>query len=158
MNEELGKEARAAIRAAAAEQAAPASSTPPPALRASLNWRTLDDTAAHAEWVALRGFVEWFTTRYAIPPSVVPDCWWAHGALVEELSALHAAHTAWFDAQDTGLGPITWHEHLAVALPRLSRAYGGGCNNGHKTTKPRSWTAVTDEQEWDAWTNRSHAN
>ena len=59
---------------------------------------------------------------------------------------------------DTGFGPIGWHERLSLALPRLSRAYSGGCARGHDPLKPRSWTAVVDEQEWDAWTNQAHAH
>ena len=52
----------------------------------------------------LRDWVEWFTVRYDVPVSVVPNCWWRHGALVEELSALHVAHLAAFDASDAGFG------------------------------------------------------
>lgn len=122
------------------------------------NWRTLADDAAEAEWAALRSWVEWFTVRYNIPISVIPNCWYQHGALVEELSALHTAHTTSFDPADTGYGPIGWHERLAVAHPRLTRAYGGGCNNGHQPLKPRSWSNVIDEAEWTAWTNTAHAH
>jgi len=124
----------------------------------TFNWRTLADNAAPAEWAALRAWVEWFTVRYAIPVSTVPNCWWQHGALVEELSALHTAHNAAFDRADAGFGPINWHERLTLALPRLTRAYGGGCNTGHKPTKPRTWTEATNEQEWDTWTTQAHAH
>lgn len=121
------------------------------------NWRELSDAEATERWAALRDWVQWWTTRYNIPVSVVPNCWWQHGNIVEELSALHTAHVAAFDASDAGFGPIGWHERLAIAVPRLSRAYGGGCNNGHKPPKPRSWAEVTDEQEWTAWTSQAHA-
>jgi hypothetical protein len=123
-----------------------------------VNWRHLPDDEAPAEWEALRAWVEWFTSRYHVPISVIPNCWWQHGHLVEELSALHTAHTAAFDPADAGLGPVMWHERLTIALPRLIRAYGGGCNNGHTTTRPRAWDNVTSEQDWDAWTTRSHAH
>ena len=123
----------------------------------TINWRTLTDEDAKATWAALREWVEWFTVRYRISESTVPACWWKHGQLVEELSALHIAHEAAFHSTDTGFGPIGWHERLNLALPRLNRAYAGGCARGHDPLKPRSWSNITDEQEWDAWTNQAHA-
>lgn len=124
----------------------------------TINWRTLTDEDAAAEWALLREWVEWFTVRYNIPISVIPTCWWQHGPLVEELSALHTAHDAAFDQADAGFGPIGWHERLTIAIPRLTRTYGGGCNNGHKPTKPRSWSNATNETDWDAWTTQAHAH
>jgi len=123
-----------------------------------VNWRTLTDEDAPAAWTELRAWVEWFTVRYRISESVVPPCWFKHGQLVEELSALHAAHTAAFDASDAGFGPIGWHERLSLTIPRLTRAYAGGCARGHDPLKPRSWKNITDESEWDAWTSQAHAH
>jgi hypothetical protein len=122
----------------------------------AVDWYTLDDEDAAAEWESLRLWVEWVTVRYNIPVSVVPTCWYQHGALVEELAALRTVHRAAFHTTDAGYGPITWHERLAIAQPRLSRAYGGGCNNGHQPTKPRTWPEPG--AEWDAWTSQAHAH
>ena len=122
-----------------------------------VNWRTLRDGDARAAWIELRSWVEWFTVRYEISESVVPVCWFKHGNLVEELSALHIAHVVAFDASDAGFGPIGWHERLSLAVPRLRHAYAGGCSRGHDRYKPRSWTDVVDEKEWDAWSNQAHA-
>ncbi len=130
----------------------------PPTLGGSTNWRTMTDQQARDEWSALRDWVEWVTVRYDIPLSLIPTCWWKHGALVEELSALHSAHRAAFHSMDNGNGPITWHQHFANAIPRLRNAYNGGCSEGHSSRRPRSWSGVTDEEEWDAWTNQSHAH
>lgn len=122
-----------------------------------VDWRRLADDKARDEWTSLRKWVEWFTVRYRISASVVPNCWWKHSPLVEELSALRTAHLTLFDANDTGLGPISWHERLTLALPRLSRA-GAGCASEHSDTRPRCWDAATDETEWDAWTALAHAH
>ena len=122
-----------------------------------INWRTLSGREARAAWNDLRAWVEWFTIRYRVPESTVPACWWKHGQLVEELSALHTAHTAAFDASDAGFGPIGWHERLAIATPRLTRAYSGGCSDEHREIIPRSSIGNIDEQEWDAWTEQGHA-
>ena len=123
-----------------------------------VDWRTLSDADAPDTWNRLRTWVEWFTVRYRISESVVPACWYKHGQLVEELSALHTAHTAAFDEGDGGFGPIGWHERLSLAIPRLTRAYVGGCSRGHDPIRRRTWTDVVDEQEWDAWTSRAHAH
>lgn len=122
-----------------------------------INWRTLRDNDARAAWEALRAWNEWFTDRYRIPESTVPPCWYKHEHLVEELSALHTAHTAAFDASDAGFGPIGWHERLSLALPRLTRAYAGGCSDGHRDRISRP-PAPRDEQDWDAWTTKAHAH
>ena len=76
---------------------------------------------------------------------------------VEELSALHIFHQASFDKNDSGYGPLEWHERLAQAQPRLQRA-GSGCTSGHYELKPRSWVGETDEAEWDAWIDQTHAD
>lgn len=124
----------------------------------TINWRTLPDKDAAAAWTLLRGWVEWFVIRYRVPESTVPACWWKHGQLVEELSALHTAHTAAFDPSDAGLGPIGWHERLSLAIPRLTRAYASGCSNGHRDIIPRTSIGDIDEREWDAWTRQAHAH
>jgi len=135
------------------------SSTPSTAIGGrATNWRTMTDSQAPKDWAALRDWIEWFTVRYHVPLSTVPTCWWRHSQLVEELSALHCSHRAAFDPADTGNGPISWHERLAVAMPRLSRAYAGGCSEGHRSLRPRTWSGATDEAEWDAWISQSHAH
>lgn len=123
-----------------------------------VNWRTLRGETIHLEWEALRSFVEWFTFRYEISHSVVPVCWWKHGPLVEELSALLTAHTVSFDSRDTGLGPIQFQDYVHSSFARLRRAYGGECNSGHDPARPPSWSNVTDEQEWKSWTTQAHAH
>ncbi|MCK6065756.1 MULTISPECIES: hypothetical protein [Microbacterium] len=122
-----------------------------------VDWRSLSADEARAAWTALRRWVEWFTVRYGVPVSVVPSCWWKHGALVEELSALHVFHQASFDKNDSGYGPLEWHERLTHAQSRLQHA-GSGCTSGHYELKPRSWAGETDEAEWDAWIDQTHAD
>ena len=121
-----------------------------------VNWRTLEDPEAIAEaWRELRDWVEWFSTRYDIPSSLIPDCWWRHGALVEELSALHSAHKASFDPSDTGYGPASWHERLTLARARFSTAYKSGCTNGHVDPRPREFP--DDDEAWTRWIRSTHA-
>ena len=123
-----------------------------------INWRERPDEEARAAWVELRSWVEWFTARYQISGTVVPNCWWRHGVLVEELSALHTAHTALFASTDSGLGPIGWHERLPAAKQRLKEASAPlGCTTGqHQDKKPRDWSTVTDEDDWVTWSAQAH--
>lgn len=121
-----------------------------------VNWRTLDDPEQIAErWAELRDWVEWFVVRYEIPNSLIPDCWWRHGALVEELSALSTAHAASFDPSDTGYGPVSWHERLTLARARFSSAYKSGCVNGH--VDPRVREMPQEGDAWNVWIRSSHA-
>jgi hypothetical protein len=64
-------------------------------------------------------WVDWLVSRYQLG-HVIPPCWWAHGPMVEELSALE---TAWRGAYSyNGVAPdsgVIWHEHLARCLARL---------------------------------------
>lgn len=118
----------------------------------AVNWRTITDEDAAGEWMLLRAWVEWFTTRYNIPLSTIPNCWWRHDGLVEELSALHTAWVASFDESDAGLGPIGWHERLAIARGRWREVYTGGCSQTHRDDTVRTWTDVIDETEWTTHT------
>lgn len=126
----------------------------------TVNWRELADADARAVWTALRDWVQWFTVRYGVGKSVVPNCWFRHGALVEELSALHSAHVALFDPSDSGLGPIGWHERLTLARQRLLEAtkLTGCTDDAHREPRARRWDNVTADDEWDQWSSQAHAN
>ena len=106
---------------------------------------------AVADWRSLRAWVEWVTARFNVPNSLVPDCWWKHPALVEELSALHLAWRVAYDSQDAGRGPVMWLERWQAARPRLREAHVGSCAAGHKEVRARDWDGKTDEGEWEAW-------
>jgi hypothetical protein len=121
-----------------------------------INWRNLTDADAPETWTQLANWVTWFLRRYEIPQRKIPTCWYKHGALVEELSALHTAWIAAFDRLDGGYGPIGWHERLNVALPRISTWYSGQCTDGH--TDLPGITRTKPGTEWADWIRTSHAN
>ncbi|MFF9563952.1 hypothetical protein ACF1AJ_11440 [Leifsonia sp. NPDC014704] len=120
-----------------------------------INWRTLADADAPEVWTDLRNWVTWFTHRYNLPTRKIPPCWFKHGALVEELSALHTAWLVSYDSLDAGYGPIGWHERLAVAIPRLATWYNGECHNGH--TEVSQTGDDTLPADWGDWISHSHA-
>jgi hypothetical protein len=107
-------------------------STPPPR-----NWWRLTggkrqgrDPARDA-LKAMVPWVDWLVGRYGLA-HVVPPCWWAHGAMVEELSALQAA---WLGAYENPDAPadagVVWHEHLQRCLGRLREWNVARCAAGH---------------------------
>jgi hypothetical protein len=120
------------------------------------NWRTLEDEDAPQVWTDLRDWVIWFTHRYNIATRKIPSCRYKHGALVEELSALHTAWLVSYDSLDAGYGPIGWHERLAVAIPRLATWYNGECHNSHTELPQTGDDAVP--AEWADWIRQSRAN
>lgn len=83
-------------------------------------WPSLnqDETCGHLD--ALQRWLTWLQRRYALDHRVLPPCWAQHGALVEELSALH---TAWGVAYAVATGPevpLRWHSEFASARHRLN--------------------------------------
>lgn len=106
-----------------------------------VNWRTISDhdrtdaCAALADWVQ-----NWLVPRYAVPRRLIPDCWYEHSAMVEELSAIHVAWLVAFDEADSGFGPIGWHERYALACTR--EAFKEKCSEGHREIPARSMPTV----------------
>lgn len=123
-----------------------------------VNWRELTTVEAPAAWQALGGWVDWFLNRYDIPEQKIPSCWWQHGAVVEELSALHTAWLVSFDETDSGYGPIGFHERLAVAMQRIAGHYHGQCADAHQARNLTRRAQQPDaDKAWLAWSRTSHA-
>jgi hypothetical protein len=123
----------------------------------AVNWRALTDEESPATWAKLGDWVTWFLDRYEIPTAKIPTCWWRHGALVEELSALHTAWLVSFDSTDAGYGPIGWHERLTVAMQRITGWYHGQCAEQHQQRIGSRRAPINGDAEWLAWTRTSHA-
>ncbi|WP_436528248.1 hypothetical protein [Actinoplanes sp. HUAS TT8] len=116
-----------------------------------LRWRDLDRDAAAQVWAWLIDWVDWLVDRYEIAEEI-PACWYRHGPLLEELTALAAGwHTAYHD-QARGDEPLIWHERLARARERL-RGWDDftRCRNGEHTDHsldlrwPQDWMAAATE-------------
>ncbi|MGB4778874.1 hypothetical protein [Microbacterium sp.] len=135
------------------------SSAPDPAQYASrvVDWQTLTDDRAPIEWAALFAFTEWFVYSFEVPTSVVPNCWFEHPVLVEELSALRSARLLYLDPGNRGEGPSTFLQLVANAMPRITRA-GSGCSREHHGLAPRRLRDGTDMDKWTAWVAQSHAH
>jgi hypothetical protein len=113
-----------------------------------VNWRELDPADESAVWGQLRVFVDWLIDRYQLTESLIPDCWYQHGRLVEELSALRSAWVSSFSSLDAGYGPIGWHERFAALTSRIS-GEGDSCGSGHMPVYTRK--RVDDAHTWAEW-------
>ncbi|MBS3177212.1 MULTISPECIES: hypothetical protein [unclassified Pseudoclavibacter] len=114
-----------------------------------LAWQrfAVENADVDKEWTELAKFVRWVVVRYELDS--IPECWHLHGALVEELSALKSAHIASFDAGDSGIGPIGWHERFHLAQQRIKEWYRGDCRDGHMPSA-RKWAELGTD-EWATW-------
>lgn len=105
----------------------------------TVNWRALTRDEAKAEWAQLGQWVHWLVNRYQLTMSQVPACWPAHGALVEELSALRTAWVASYEADTRSpIAGIEWHQqfdHCRSRMTQWTKAVAGGCDGG-KSHKP----------------------
>lgn len=93
-------------------------------------WDQLDDTAARTAWHELTTWVDWLTNRYLLEDTI-PSCWYDHGPIVEELTALHLAWTgAYTSAQAHPGEPAHWHDQLQRTLGRIRSWDRHGCTSG----------------------------
>jgi hypothetical protein len=102
-----------------------------------LDWRSLTAEAAAAAWTELDAWTRWLVHRYAVDPREIPPCWYRHGALVEELSALYEAHTAAYDSSGNRSGPAEWHHTFALVRGRIRELSARtGCRAGEHRHDP----------------------
>lgn len=106
-----------------------------------ITWATLTAEQAAQVWLALDEWVRWLVTRYALDHRDIPACWYAHGDLVEELTALWTAHQGAYDRAGPATGPADWHQVLANTRTRLQAwAARTGCRHDqHRAPTPPAW-------------------
>ena len=104
-----------------------------------VNWAALDSGDAAEQWGLLVDWTDWLRDRYQLHERV-PSCWYVHGPLVEELSALRTAWVgAFLDPQAELDAPIRWHEVLDQTLERVREWDRSGCRDGtHRDQQPLS--------------------
>ena len=81
-------------------------------------WHMLTAEQAEQRWLELRAWVDWFVVRNNIGPKEIPDCWYLHGGLVDELEALRWAWMETNKPESKGTDPIWWREALHRARTR----------------------------------------
>jgi hypothetical protein len=103
-------------------------------------WRELDAEGALTSWSALALFVDWLVQRYDLG-EIVPPCWWLHGAITEELTALWASWTAAYLDPDAGPdAQILRHERFGACRARIAESDRLGCaQRGHRDGPAGDW-------------------
>ena len=111
-------------------------------------WKTLDRATARRELSVLTEWVHWLVGRYALTPRAVPPCWYRHGTIVEELSALRTGWLAAFTPDAHGSAPPDWHTMFAATRNRLDDAVSRvGCTkDDHRDDQIPNWPSATDQQ------------
>jgi hypothetical protein len=72
-------------------------------------------------------WVAWLDGRYGLSEQL-PDCWARHGAMVEELLALHVTwNDAYRRADAPATAPLGWHDAFARSRERLREWNRTGC-------------------------------
>jgi hypothetical protein len=101
-----------------------------PRLHGAHLWQTLTRDQAAVAWATLIDWVDWLIERYSLDEAV-PECWYRHGAIVEELDALRAAWAAaYLDARARPADAAFWHDLFDRALVRLRAWDRYGCIAG----------------------------
>lgn len=110
--------------------------------------RTLDAATAEATWNELRDWVEWLVERYALDHRTVPPCWFLHGALVDELTALWGAWQVAYSPMASPADPANWMQILANTRARLAEwTARRGCRpDDHRPDKPQ---LISPIEGWD---------
>ena len=116
-----------------------------PATAPHTSWQKMPVADAAKAWTALTEWVDELVDRYALDETI-PACWYAHGAMVEELHALHVAWLAAYATRSTVPTPdrAGWHELLDRVLIRIRGWDRHGCTGG--THRPDQPLAPTEEQ------------
>lgn len=96
-------------------------------------WSALGtDSEVGAQLDELEEWVQWLVTRYRIDDIILP-CWWQHGAVIEELSALWWAWQAMNGAEAMPTDPLQWHHSFDLCLTRLEGRWRTGCSRSSHT-------------------------
>ncbi|BDH10474.1 hypothetical protein [Streptomyces hygroscopicus] len=106
-------------------------------------WDDLSAEELAMLWPAFVAWVLWLADKYELVTDQLPrQCWWRHGAVVEELTALWTSHqSAYASGEDGGSAPYLWQDALARAIERIGRNWLGTCRNGqHKERHREAWS------------------
>jgi hypothetical protein len=109
-------------------------------------WHNLTAGEAARAWETLIRWVDWLHDHYALDDTI-PDCWYRHAPMVDELDALRAGWTAAYvdpAAQPTEAGH--WLDRLQRTLERLRAWDRYGCAAGTHHDEIGSHTTSVDRE------------
>lgn len=110
---------------------------------APIVWDDLDDDEYAILWPLFVRWVVGTADRCELTTDQLPrQCWWLHGAVVDELTALWTGHQSAYAAagEDAGSAPYLWQDAFARVIERIGRTWLGTCRNGqHKARHREMW-------------------
>ncbi|WP_445517309.1 hypothetical protein [Streptomyces sp. NEAU-174] len=103
-------------------------------------WDDLSAVQRAKLWPEFVAWVIWLADRKELTNDQLPrQCWWKHGAVVDELTALWTSHeSAYASGEDAGSAPYLWQDALDRGIERIGRRWLGTCRNGQHRDRHRS--------------------
>ncbi|MBL7501546.1 hypothetical protein [Frankia nepalensis] len=101
---------------------------------APFRWEDLAPDQLRHTWHELGTWVRWLCARYRVDD--IPPCWYQHGDLVEELTALWLAWQGAYRADARPDDPVRWLDWLARARARIARRSPRCGAGAHRKLEP----------------------
>ncbi|GAA2720379.1 MULTISPECIES: hypothetical protein [Streptomyces] len=103
-------------------------------------WHKVKEEERAELWTEFTAWVIRMADTYELTTEQLPHaCWWEHGAVVAELTALWTGwESAFGNEEDAAAGPYLWHDAWARGIERIGRSWLGECTNGYHQTKSRT--------------------
>lgn len=103
-------------------------------------WHKGNEEERAALWGEFTAWVIRMADTYELTTEQLPHaCWWEHGSVVDELTALWTGwESAYGNEEDAAAGPYLWHDGWSRGIERISRIWLGECTNGYHHSKSRT--------------------
>ncbi|MFE7777683.1 hypothetical protein ACFU5O_28045 [Streptomyces sp. NPDC057445] len=103
-------------------------------------WHKIKDEERQELWAEFTSWVIRLADQYELTTEQLPHaCWWEHGAVVAELTALWTGwESAYSNEEDAAAGPYLWHDAWSRGIDRIGRMWLGECTNGYHNLKSRT--------------------
>lgn len=100
------------------------------------SWVGLDLGVRAERLRELHQWVTWLVDTYEVPTGQLPDCWYRHGSMTADLTALRAGWTAaYLDPEAEPDRPSRWHDTLERTLRRIRDWDRHGCGRSGSHTE-----------------------
>lgn len=100
------------------------------------SWVGLDPGVRAERLRELHQWVSWLVDTYEVPTGQLPDCWYRHGSMTADLTALRAGWTAaYLDPEAEPDRPSRWHDTLERTLRRIRDWDRHGCGRSGSHTE-----------------------
>ncbi|MFF7359007.1 hypothetical protein ACFZA1_41390 [Streptomyces filipinensis] len=103
-------------------------------------WHKVSEDEREELWSQFASWVIRMADTYELTTEQLPHaCWWEHGAVVAELTAVWTGWESTYSSEeDAAAGPYLWHDAWARGIERIGRMWLGECTNGYHQQKFRT--------------------